>query len=78
MTKSDLVKIGVPSALAESFRHLRHIRRILEQHDAAVARLNAATNERIREAAIAMTEEHIREAAAATAEERHEASAATA
>ncbi len=49
MTKSALVKIGVPSEQAEGMRRLRTIRAILEQHDAAVARLDAATQERIRE-----------------------------
>jgi hypothetical protein len=48
--KSDLVKIGVPSEQAQSMRRMRRIRQILEQHDAAVARLDAATNERIKEA----------------------------
>jgi hypothetical protein len=51
MTKSPLVKIGVPPEQAQGIRGLRRIRQILEQHDAAVARLTAATNERIREAA---------------------------
>lgn len=51
MTKSALVKIGVPAVQAEGMRRLRRIRQILEQHDAAAARLEAATNERIREAA---------------------------
>lgn len=51
MTKSGLVKIGVPSEQASGIRGLRRIRQILEQHDAAMARLIAVTNERIREAA---------------------------
>jgi len=50
MSKSLLVKIGVPSGQAESMRQLRRVRQILEQHDAAIARLDAATQERIREA----------------------------
>ena len=54
MTKSALVKIGVPANQAEGMRRLRRIRQILEQHDAAAARLEAATNERIREAAAEM------------------------
>jgi hypothetical protein len=48
MTK--LVKIGVPSEQAQSMKKMRRIRQILEQHDAAAARLDAATNERIKEA----------------------------
>jgi len=56
MTKSALVKIGVPSEQAESMKQMRRVRQILEQHDAAVARLIAATNERIREAVTDMTE----------------------
>lgn len=50
MTKSALVKVGLPSEQAESIKGLRHIRQILEQHDVALARLTATTNERIREA----------------------------
>jgi hypothetical protein len=49
MTKSALVKIGVPSQQAQGMRRLRRIRQILEQHDAAQARLDAATMDRIRE-----------------------------
>jgi hypothetical protein len=56
MTKSALVKIGVPSGQAESMRQLRRVRQILEQHDAAIARLDAATQERIREAVNAGTD----------------------
>jgi hypothetical protein len=48
MTKSGLVKIGVPALQAEGMRGLRKVRQILEQHDAAIARLVAATNDRIR------------------------------
>ena len=61
MTKSELVKIGVPPALAEGMKRLRRIRQILEQHDLAVARLNATTDERIR-AAVTETEESPAEA----------------
>jgi hypothetical protein len=50
MTKSSLVKIGVPAEQAHGMRRLRRIRQIIDQRDAAVARLDAATNERIREA----------------------------
>jgi hypothetical protein len=50
MTKTALVKIGIPSSQAESVRQLRRVRQIIEQHDAAIARLDAATQERIREA----------------------------
>jgi hypothetical protein len=50
MSKSPLVKIGVPSEQASSMRRLRRVRTILEQHDAAIGRLEAATHERIREA----------------------------
>jgi hypothetical protein len=50
MSKTDLVKIGVPSEQAQSMRLMRRIRQILDQHDAAVARLSSTTNERIREA----------------------------
>lgn len=49
MTKSALVKVGLPSAQAESMKQMRNIRQVLDQHDAAIARLNAATAERIRE-----------------------------
>jgi hypothetical protein len=49
MSKSALVKIGLPSEQAESMKRMRRIRQIMEQHDAAVARLDAATNERIKE-----------------------------
>lgn len=47
--KTDLVKIGVPSALAQSMKRLRTIRQVLDQTDAAVNRLQAAANQRIRE-----------------------------
>jgi hypothetical protein len=53
MMKSALVKIGVPSEQAQSMRRMRRIRQILEQHDATVARLDAATNERIKAVVIA-------------------------
>jgi hypothetical protein len=49
MTKSALVKIGVPAEQAEGMRRVRSIRSILDQHDAAAARLWAATQERLRE-----------------------------
>lgn len=49
MTKSALVKIGVPSVQAESLKRYRQVRQILDQRDAAVARLDAATDARIRE-----------------------------
>lgn len=55
MTKSALVKIGVPPEQAESMKQMRRVRQILDQHDAAVARLTAATNERIREVIMEMT-----------------------
>ena len=61
MTKSALVKIGVPSEQAEGIRGLRRIRQILEQHDAAIARLTAATNDRIREAAASTQADDIEE-----------------
>jgi len=63
MSKTALVKIGVPSEQAQNMRRMRRIRQILEQHDAAVARLDAATNERIKE--VVTTEES--EVIAATA-----------
>jgi hypothetical protein len=49
VSKSALVKIGVPSEQAESMKRMRRIRQIMEQHDAAIARLDAATNERIKD-----------------------------
>jgi hypothetical protein len=49
VSKSALVKIGVPPEQAESMKLQRHIRQLLEQQDASIARLRAATNERIRE-----------------------------
>jgi hypothetical protein len=45
-----LVKIGVPTIQAQGVRLQRRVRQILDQHDAAVARLDAATRERLREA----------------------------
>lgn len=50
MTKSALVKIGVPSEQAHSEKRLRRVRQLLEQRDAARARLDAATEQNIREA----------------------------
>lgn len=50
MTKSTLVKIGVPPQLAGNMRQLRHLRQILDQGDAAVARIQASTAERMRAA----------------------------
>lgn len=67
MTKAALVKIGVPSEQAESMRRLRRARQILDQHDAAIARLDAATAERIREALNAADEAETDETIAATA-----------
>jgi len=49
VSKSALVKIGVPSAQAESMKRMRRIHQVLEQHAAAAARLDAATTERIKE-----------------------------
>jgi hypothetical protein len=49
VSKSALVKIGVPPEQAESMKLQRHIRQLLEHQDASIARLRAATNERIRE-----------------------------
>jgi hypothetical protein len=49
MSRSALVKIGVPPEQAESMRVQRQIRQVLEHQDATIARLRAATNERIRE-----------------------------
>jgi len=49
MTKTALVKIGVPSAQAESLRRLRTVRQVLDQHEAAMRRLEAATLERLKE-----------------------------
>lgn len=46
---SELVKIGLPKKQAEGERRVRRMRQILEQHDAAIARVNAATNERMRQ-----------------------------
>jgi hypothetical protein len=56
MTQSALVKIGVPSEQAESMKKLRRVREILDQRDAAVARLNAVTEDRIRELVTDMTD----------------------
>lgn len=50
MTKSALVKIGLPSEQAQSVKRLRHVRQILDQRDAAVARIDANTADKIREA----------------------------
>jgi hypothetical protein len=66
MSKSDLVKIGIPAQQAESMRLMRRIRQILDHHDAAVARLTLTTNERIREAMSGETHE-AEEPATATA-----------
>jgi hypothetical protein len=49
VSKSALVKIGVPSEQAESMKRMRRIHQVLEQHAAAVARLDAATTDRIKE-----------------------------
>ena len=57
MSKSALVKIGVPPEQAHNMRLLRRMRQILDQRDAAVARLDATTQERIREAVNA--EDHL-------------------
>ena len=46
---NELVKIGLPRKQAEGERRVRRMRQILEQHDAAIARVNAATNERMRQ-----------------------------
>ena len=46
----ELVKIGLPKKQADDQRRVRRIRQILEQHDAAMARLAAATDERLRQA----------------------------
>ena len=63
MTKTALVKIGVPSEQAESMRRLRTVRQILDQRDAAVARLDSTTAERIREVLGAENNEAPEEAA---------------
>lgn len=49
MTKSALVKIGVPSSQAQSMKKSRRARQIFEQEDAAIARIHAATLDRLRE-----------------------------
>ena len=53
MTKSALVKIGVPAQQASNMRVLRQVRQILDQNDAAIARIQASTQERIRAAMLA-------------------------
>jgi hypothetical protein len=55
------------AAQAQGIKGLRKIRQILEQHDAAIARLTAATNERIREAVTADDSGEADEPVAATA-----------
>jgi hypothetical protein len=49
MTKSALVKIGVTSERAQGMRFTRSVRQLLDQHEAAMARLDAAFRERLRE-----------------------------
>jgi hypothetical protein len=48
MTKSALVKIGVPAQQASNMRVLRQVRQALDQGDAAIARVQASVQERIR------------------------------
>jgi len=56
VSKSELVKVGVSSARAEGVRFARDVRAMLEQHEAHVARLDAALRERIRQRATAEVE----------------------
>ena len=57
MSKSALVKIGLPSEQAQSVKRLRHVRQLLDQRDAAVARIDATTADKIREALTAAEDE---------------------
>jgi hypothetical protein len=58
MTQSSLVKIGVPASQAESVRLIRRVRQVMEQHDAAVARLGAELRARLK----AITDEPVSDA----------------
>lgn len=46
---TKLVKIGVSPQRADSERRLRRVRQLLDQRDAARARLDAATEQQIRD-----------------------------
>jgi cysteinyl-tRNA synthetase len=65
MTK--LVKIGVPAEQAQSMKRLRNVRAILDQRDAAVARIDATTADKIREALTSGGDVEAADATAATA-----------
>jgi hypothetical protein len=49
MSKSALVKIGVPAEQAAGTRLVRTVRQLIDQRDAAVARLDATLRQRLNE-----------------------------
>jgi len=49
MTNSGLVKIGVSPERAEGVRFRRSLQQMIDQHEAQIARLEAAFRQRIRE-----------------------------
>lgn len=49
MTKSALVKIGVAPEQAQGMQWMRRIRQLLDQGEAAKARIDAATQQKIRD-----------------------------
>lgn len=67
MSKSELVKIGVSSARAEGVRFARDVRAMIDQHEAHIARLDAALQERIRQRATAEAKAETKGPVAATA-----------
>ena len=48
MSQSSLVKVGLPSHLAEGARHARRVRQLLDQRDAAFARVDADFHQRLK------------------------------
>ncbi len=68
---SSLVKVGLPSHLAEGARLAKRIRSILDQREAAFARVEADFRERMK--AVLEDEAEELSAAVATSEDEHRA-----
>jgi hypothetical protein len=67
MSQSALVKVGLPSHLAEGARGVRRMRQILDQRDAAMARIETECRQRMK-ALLEETEAEITDAVATSGE----------
>lgn len=71
MSQTALVKVGLPSHLAEGARGVRRMRQILDQRDAAMARIETECRQRMK-ALLDETEAEITEAVAGSDDVQHD------